>query len=457
MMTDYDAVKRIIDIYSRADLLDELVVMLELFQKHKIVPEDVLGYDLYFYGYNKAKQFQKSIEYGEKALEVSKDIEQRLSIASNLGKVYLAANKPTKAAKSFEFVINYTGLVDELRLDYSAALFACNKKGESYKILKEMEENIWKYDGRMSDSILFNMGVHYISQGKFKEGMEHLTIGRKLNVFGSYSNITDGLPQWDGVIRPGKHVLFLSEGGIGDEIINIRFVKNVVEKGMTCSLLSTHGVQQIYDHLPFVKTINKETYKKKDYDCWTPMMSLATTLKLDANEIWTGPYLQAKPEFIEKHKNTIQGEFKVGLRWAGNPRYDHELHRSINLTNVLNSMPKGHDWSLYSIQRDVGMEQLKQNPKVKDLSSELSTFDDLLGVIYNLDLVITSCTSVAHAACAMGKRTIILVPIMEYHTWAEGKHTSCYYGDNLRIIRQITPETWREAYDELKMVLEDIK
>jgi tetratricopeptide (TPR) repeat protein len=457
MMTDYDAVKQTIDIYSRVDLLDEIVDMLELFHKHKIVPDGMLGYDLYSYGYNKAKKFYKAIEFGELALEASKAIEEKLAISMNLGKIYLAANKPIKAVKSFEFVINHSGMTPDLQLDYSAALFACNKKEKSYEILKELEKDLWKYEGRMADSILFNMGVHYIAHGDFKSGISHLAIGRNLNVFGSYSKITDGLPMWDGKPRPGKHLLFVSEGGIGDEIINIRFVKNIEKMGMTCSLLSTHGVQDIYDHLPFVKKINTETYKKKDYDYWTPMMSLAYTLDLDSDDLWTGPYLQAKPEFIEKHKNTIQGDFKVGLRWAGNPRYDHELHRSVNLMSVLNSMPKDNNWSLYSIQRDVGMEQLKQNPRVKDLSSELTSFDDLLGVIYNLDLVITSCTSVAHAACAMGKRTIILIPIMEYHTWAEGKPSSTWYSDNLRLIRQVTPETWREAYDELKDVLKDMK
>lgn len=151
------------------------------------------------------------------------------------------------------------------------------------------------------------------------------------------------------------------------------------------------------------------------------------------------------------------GDFKVGLRWAGNARYDHELHRTLSLDGLIDAMPKDNNWSLYSIQRDVGMEQLAQNTQVQDLSSELTTFDDLLGIMYNLDLIITSCTSVAHAACALGKRTIILIPIMDYYVWAQGKQTSYWYGDNLRLVRQVTPETWQEAYAELQEVLKEIK
>lgn len=453
MMTEYDAVKVTIDVFARSDLLDELVDFLELFESKKLVPLNLLGYDLYFYGYNKAKKFVKAIEYGEKAMELCEDVQQRVAMSANLGKVYLSANKPRKALECFEYMSSNSDVPDEMLLDHSAALFACNRKQESYDIVKKLEEDIWKFDSRTADSILFNKGVHLIANGDFKGGMDHLSIGRKLNVFGSYSKVTDGLPQWDGKPHTGKHVLFVAEGGIGDEIINIRFVKKVVAMGMKVSLLTVHGVSSVYDHLPFEKKITQKDYKKSDYDMWTPMMDLPHTLNLDFEDLWDGPYLQAKPEFIEKHK--LDGKFKVGLRWSGNPRYDHELHRTVELSKLIESMPKGNDWSLYSIQRDVGMEQMTDH--VVDLSGDLSTFDDLLGVIHNLDLVITSCTSVAHAACAMGKKTIIMIPIMEYYTWAEGKPTSSFYGDNLRLIRQVTPETWQEAYDELKLVLKDIE
>lgn len=457
MMNDYDAVKVTIDILARSDLLDELVDFLELFEKKNLVPLNLLGYDLYFYGYNKAKKFVKAIEYGEKALKLAEDLEHQIVIQTNLGKVYLSANKPTKSVECFEFVNNNSSIPDEQQLDYSAALFACNRKEESYEIVKKLEKDIWKFDSRTADSILFNKGVHLISEGDFKGGMDHLSIGRKLNVFGSYSTINDGLPLWDGKPAPGKHVLFASEGGIGDEIINVRFVERVAKMGMKVSIMSSHGVHSIYDHLPFAKKINSKQYKKSDYDMWTPMMDLPHTLDLDFGDLWDGPYLRAKDEYIKKYRDIIKGEFKIGLRWSGNPRYDHELHRTVDLEKLISSMPQGNNWSLYSIQRDVGMEQLKDVSNVIDLSNHLTSFEDLLGVMHNLDLIITSCTSVAHAACALGKRTIIMIPIMEYYTWAEGKKNSSFYGENLRLIRQVTPETWTEAYDELKDVLKDIQ
>lgn len=456
MMSDYDAVKITIDILARSDLLDELVAFLEMFEEKNLVPKNLLGYDLYFYGYNKAKQFHKSLKYGEMAVELCEDVQQILAMKLNLSKVYLSANKPLKSLECYEYLKSYSDIPDEMLLDYSAALFACNRKQESFDIITKLEENIWKYDSKTADSILFNKGVHLISQGDFKGGMDHLAVGRKLNVFGTYTKEVSGLPEWDGTPYPGKRLLFVSEGGIGDEIINVRFVKRLSNAGMKVSIMSSHPVSAIYDHLPFVNKITPKEFKKSDYDMWTPMMDLPHVMKLDFEDLWDGPYLQAKPANHNKFSSIITGKFKVGIRWAGNPRYDHELHRTLSLSGILESLPENHNWDLYSLQRDIGTEQLTPDLPVTDLSSHLETFDDLLGAINNLDLVITSCTSVAHASCAMGKKTIVIIPIMEYYTWAEGTPTSSFYGNNLRLIRQITPETWKEAYDELKFVLKDM-
>jgi hypothetical protein len=48
------------------------------------------------------------------------------------------------------------------------------------------------------------------------------------------------------------------------------------------------------------------------------MMALPKTLNIDSTDLWYGQYLQAEPEFIEKHKQKVTGNFKVGIRWAGN-------------------------------------------------------------------------------------------------------------------------------------------
>ncbi len=452
-MTDYDAVKQTIDILARSELLDEIVELIALFQKHKLVPKGVLGYDLYSYSYSKAKQFKQAVEYGEKALGVAESLEQRLAVAANLGKLYLSANDPVKSKQLFEYVIDHTGDTNGYSLDYSAALFACGEKDQSYAIVKRMEADIWQYDQRTADSILFNLGVHYIRNGDFKAGMEHLAVGRKLNVFGSYAKV-DSLPEWDGKFHHNGHVLMVGEGGIGDEIINVRFVKHIRDLGLRVSIMTHHDLSSVYDQYEFENVITPGQFNKDDYDFWTPMMSLPKTLNLDSLDLWHGPYLSARPSEVDKFNKIITGDFRIGLRWAGNPRYDHELHRTINLDKILEALD-GITCTKYSLQRDSGLDQLINVTGVVDLNSQITTFNDLLGCLQHLDLIITSCTSVAHAAAAMGKQVIVLVPIMEYYVWAEGNKHSSWYGNCVTIIRQTEPGSWEHPYKELKNILKE--
>jgi ADP-heptose:LPS heptosyltransferase len=90
---------------------------------------------------------------------------------------------------------------------------------------------------------------------------------------------------------------------------------------------------------------------------------------------------------------------------------------------------------------------------VIDLESQLETWEDTIAVISLLDIVITSCTAIAHIAGALGKKTIVIVPVLSYFTWAvPGSQTDWY--DSVHIIRQTNPTNWDEPLDKLKKYLD---
>jgi hypothetical protein len=73
-----------------------------------------------------------------------------------------------------------------------------------------------------------------------------------------------------------------------------------------------------------------------------------------------------------------------------------------------------------------------------------------------MDLIITSCTSIAHAAAALGKPTWVVVPILPYHTWAwqaPQSNTSPYY-TSARLYRQQKPKEWTDIFNQLYKDLE---
>jgi hypothetical protein len=78
----------------------------------------------------------------------------------------------------------------------------------------------------------------------------------------------------------------------------------------------------------------------------------------------------------------------------------------------------------------------------------LDTWEKTATVIAGLDLVISSCTAVAHLAAAMGKPTWILVPLLPYYLWALPGETSPWH-DTVRLFRQTAYKDWTGAFDEL--------
>jgi ADP-heptose:LPS heptosyltransferase len=71
-------------------------------------------------------------------------------------------------------------------------------------------------------------------------------------------------------------------------------------------------------------------------------------------------------------------------------------------------------------------------------------------------LVITSCTSIAHIAAAMGKKVCVIVPISCYYVWCNSVERTPWYGDNIQVFYQKTPRVWNEPLKELSEYLDGL-
>jgi ADP-heptose:LPS heptosyltransferase len=107
----------------------------------------------------------------------------------------------------------------------------------------------------------------------------------------------------------------------------------------------------------------------------------------------------------------------------------------------------------YSLQKHDGIEELPDFPGLINVEDKLETLEDTMALINNLDLVITSCTSIAHLAASQGKEVIVMVPISAYYLWCQVGNKTHWYGDNVTLVKQKSPRNWNEAMSELKEVL----
>jgi hypothetical protein len=197
------------------------------------------------------------------------------------------------------------------------------------------------------------------------------------------------------------------------------------------------------------------------FDCHLPLMSLPHALGL-ADITDDGPYLAAEPGRVEHWSRTLGSEeFRVGIAWQGNPRAPGDPGRSIPLREFL-SLARVPDVRLISLQKHDGLEQLADLPA--DLTVEIlgDAFDagpdalvDAAAVMMQLDLVITSDTSIAHLAGALGRPVwVALKHVPDWRFGSVGEDWPSYR--SARLFRQSRRGDWAGVFDRMAAELSRI-
>jgi len=289
--------------------------------------------------------------------------------------------------------------------------------------------------------VIFNLGWYEMTHGNLKTGLQMMDAGRHINVFGS-PRIPGEI--WRDQDLTNKTLLFRSEGGLGDEIINFRFAKDFAAKGARVVVSCSEALMPLFSRHGFV-CVRNEAVLGVHYDYWVPGMSAGHVLGYDQDTMPGRSYLSASPRNLYSKPNTL----KVGIKWAGSPKFEHEQHRKFDPTSLID-LHKTPGVTFYSLQRD---EDLIDNLPFADLKNDLKTWEDTASIIAGLDLVITSCTSVAHCAAALGKETWVIVPVLPYYVWAFPGNTSVWY-DSVTLFRQEVYGNWDAPIAKIQIALE---
>ena len=113
-------------------------------------------------------------------------------------------------------------------------------------------------------------------------------------------------------------------------------------------------------------------------------------------------------------------------------------------------------YSLYSLQTHTDNKDANEYPEIKQsLSVPGREYADTFSIIKNLDMVVTSCSFVAHVAASLGKEVCVFVPIMEYYVWTSSTGKCMWYGDNVHLFRQKKPRKWNAAIQEFGEFMND--
>jgi hypothetical protein len=308
---------------------------------------------------------------------------------------------------------------------------------EGWELAKKIEK-----DEPNNHRAAFNRGWYLLRQGEIQEGYQLMDRGRIAGVFGNSPPNSPASP-WDG---KSKGVVLLNlEGGLGDQIHQVRYAKHIAARGCKVIVACTGPLITLFTDVEGVSAVVQHDCCQGVYhDFYVQGMSAIVPLGFELEDL-TGEAYITKPKTIKGFRK------RIGLRWQGQMAFEAEHQKKFPYQLMFDAL-KDVDAEFISLQRDEGAEAcpnwVKQVP--------LDSWEDTRQATASCDLVISSCTSVSHLAAAMGVETWTVIPAMPYFLYAQEGDTCPYY-DTMKLLRQESFGDWEAPFAKIKERLSEKK
>ena len=440
---------------------DKLKLASELLQVFEEEANSLQQFDLLGKLYHDVKDYKNALKCVEKCKNLTYDKEALYSINCNLIKIYNEINEPNKALELIDQNLEINENDISMLMEKNFSYFLLNRKKDSEDILRSilLRDDITQ---EIRSKVLFNLGTYDLEAGKLQEGLRGFILaGKEIGIWPQ-----DGIPKSlllsdNNQLKSGDKLLIKADGGIGDELINIRFMKILKDRGIDATWLTSRKDLKDLFNFNGYKTITYEDFRNQsyfDYDKCSTSMSLPIWLNLSEEELYFGDYLKYFDESKEKFNFMKNDKIKIGLRWSGNPYYEQNLHRDLNFNDLYNLVKEIYpDAEIYSLQ--FPKDQTVNYRDVIDLSDKIENYSDTLSIIDNLDFVISSCTNIPHGCGSISKECYVLPPISAYYIWdsphkSREPNESIWYNKNMKVLKQSEHKSWTNELNELKKLLQ---
>lgn len=325
---------------------------------------------------------------------------------------------------------------------------------ECFRRAMDLKPDFW--DG------LWNYSLSRLLNGDFEQGFalfEHrwkrTDAGEERSPIGGHDLTAEALKA--GLDEQAKIALYC-EQGLGDSIQFIRFLPLLQAKcrnvSLACPKVLEPLLRQNFPQVGFIQT--KQEARDTDWRC--SLMSLPHVLGIEPERFSENvPYLKAdaarKQQWAETLENLCGKKLRVGIVWQGNASSAADRGRSIPLEffKPLAELPRVQ---LISLQKNDGTEQISSLDWarcIKDFGPELdkdAAFLDSAAIIENLDLLISSDTSIAHLGGALGVRTWVALRFSADWRWLIDREDTPWY-PSMRLFRQSTSGDWAELFQRI--------
>lgn len=427
------------------------------------------------------QKFNKAIKIYKKCLLKKLTSQKKFLYYNQLGQCYFNLKEYNKALSFFEKSLSFYKIHDvycnagacltQLKL-YDKALDYYNKglsiqktvralKGIAtiYFYIKKYNISIDYYNQVLemlnSPQILYCTSFPYMASKNFNKGFK-LYENRLL-----FNTATQGKPRlelpqlksWDGT-NECKHLLVISEQGLGDNILFYRYIIELSEKypDMLITYFCRKQLYHIFKKYKNISIVDKVfSIEKFSYKIY--IMSLPYILKTSKITPNINNYIninEKKNEFWIKKLTTLK-KFKIAISWKG-------------LLNEYIEKNIPYEKLEPLTQLDVSIICLHKKDDLKDIDKKLfknpihffdidedEPFSDTIAILNNIDLLITIDSCLTYVAGVMNINTLLLLGKSTDWRWFNDDHNSTPWYNSVKLVKSM------KDYNDWDTIINDTK
>ena len=316
----------------------------------------------------------------------------------------------------------------------------------------------------------------YFNQNDFKNGYIHLKNGAtdtlKEKVFLSHK-----FKKWN-FENLDESLLFVYTGrglALGDKIYFYRYLIDIKKRYKNLEIyLCSNNFRDKYlfnnNNIKFIKfdeIRNFHNSNKSSYFSALPLIADIYHEKLSIENLKSFDYLPLdikRENFWKNYIDNFKNEIKVGINWKGNIKYKYDAYRSLEIKELE---------SLFSIKKITFF--ILNNKLNSDENDFISKFDNviLIGeenfkkektnsfietieIMRNLDIIISSDTSIAHIASTLNLTTYLILEYSPFWYFNDELKNSVYQNIDLTYFNQDRPGNWDSAIKKIEKKLKTL-
>ena len=393
--------------------------------------------------YQTINKYELSIIYFSKAIDINNKEERYYN---SIGISYQKLFKFNEAEEAYNKAIKLNNHYTNPHIN----LGLINQKKGLFKNALKIYDAALK-DNPNNSQILYNKSICLLESGNFKDGFKLYKWRQEGKFLKSSDFDLNGIKD--------KTIYITCDQGLGDIILLTRYVILLSEYCAKIIFQIPKGMEEIMsfmnENIVITSDLSNQSY---DYIC--SLGDLFQVFKVNSDNIpmTKAPYFKIDKKWSLKWKSKLNtNKYNVGIAWQGKKGGIVDEGRSFELKNF-EKISKLKGIQLVSLQKNDGKEQITKFNEINNIinfDNELDLehkFIDTAGLMQNLDLVISSDTSIVHLAGSLGIKTWLLVQKYPFWYWQLDNDKSIWY-NSVKIFKQKENSNWKKLFDQIEQEL----